>query len=74
MLSVSSFVVDSTVVQRVDNLHCVTPSHLAQENSTVTVTLTGERSIFRLSQASVEDCISDDNDTGKARDLGRGIR
>ena len=40
MLSVPIFVVASTVVHVVDNLHFVTPSHMAQENSTVTVILT----------------------------------
>ena len=40
MLSVLSFVVVYTVVHIVDNLHCVSTSHLAQESSTVTVILT----------------------------------
>ena len=40
VLSVPSFVEASTVVQRVDNVHCVTLSHLAQENSSVFVILT----------------------------------
>ena len=40
VLSVPSFVVASTVVHIVDNLHCVTLSHLAQENSSVFVILT----------------------------------
>ena len=37
VLSVPNFVVASTVVHTVDNLHCVTLSHLAQENSTIVV-------------------------------------
>ena len=54
--SVPSFVVASTVVHVVDNLHCVSPSHWAQENSTAehkcwlsiafTMTTTQERPVI----------------------------